>query len=61
MAGLEAARARGRKGGRPLLAVAAPKIAMAKKLYADKTNTISDICQTLHISRATLYRYLKVK
>ena len=61
MAGLEAARARGRKGGRPLLPAAAPKIAMAKKLYADKTNTISDICQTLHISRATLYRYLKVQ
>jgi len=31
---------------------------MAKKLYADKTNTLSDICKTLHISRATLYRYI---
>jgi DNA invertase Pin-like site-specific DNA recombinase len=32
---------------------------MAKKLYADETNSIAEICRTLHISRATLYRYLK--
>jgi hypothetical protein len=31
---------------------------MVKKLYADKTHIMSDICNTLHISRATLYRYL---
>jgi DNA invertase Pin-like site-specific DNA recombinase len=31
---------------------------MAKKLYRDKTNSPSDICKTLHISRATLYRYI---
>jgi predicted site-specific integrase-resolvase len=31
---------------------------MAKRLYADKTNTPNDICETLHISRATLYRYI---
>jgi DNA invertase Pin-like site-specific DNA recombinase len=61
MAGLEAARARGRKGGRPKLNIAVSKVAMAKKLYADKTNAIRDICRTLHISRATLYRYLKAK
>ncbi len=59
MAGLEAARARGRKGGRPRLKSTASQIAMAKKLYADKSNTIEDICRTLHISRATLYRYLQ--
>ena len=59
MAGLEAARARGRKGGRPRLKPSASQIAMAKKLYADKSNSIDDICRTLHISRATLYRYLK--
>jgi len=61
IAGLESARARGRLGGRPELEVSSSKVAMAKKLYADKTNAISDICKTLHISRATLYRYLKVK
>src|SRR3712207_6740686 len=60
MAGLEAARARGRLGGRPSLTASAIKIAMAKKLYADKTNSISDVCKTLHISRATFYRYIKV-
>jgi DNA invertase Pin-like site-specific DNA recombinase len=59
MAGLEAARARGRKGGRPKLNPALSTVAMAKKLYADKTNSIADICRTLHISRATLYRYFK--
>jgi DNA invertase Pin-like site-specific DNA recombinase len=59
MAGLEAARARGRKGGRPKLNPASGKVAMARKLYADKTDSIADICKTLHISRATLYRYLK--
>jgi predicted transcriptional regulator YheO len=32
---------------------------MAQALYNDKTNTINDICRTLNISRATLYRYLK--
>ena len=57
-AGLTAARARGRKGGRPR--VLTPKKAqMAQALYNDKTNTINDICRTLNISRATLYRYIK--
>jgi hypothetical protein len=39
----------------------ATKVAMAKKLSADKTNEMSDICKTLHISRATLYRYIHLK
>jgi DNA invertase Pin-like site-specific DNA recombinase len=60
MAGLEAARTRGRSGGRPKPKGYASKVAMAKKLYADTTNSVKDICQTLHISKATLYRYLKV-
>jgi DNA invertase Pin-like site-specific DNA recombinase len=58
IAGLESARARGRLGGRPELEGASSKVAMAKKLYADKTNEIDEICKTLHISRATLYRYI---
>ena len=61
VAGLEAARARGRLGGRPEVKASATKVAMAKKLYADKTTAISDICKTLHISRATLYRYINMK
>ncbi len=58
IAGLEAARARGRKGGRPRLAASSGKVAAAKKLYRDKTYSISDICKMLNISRASLYRYI---
>jgi DNA invertase Pin-like site-specific DNA recombinase len=61
LAGLAAARARGRKGGRPKLNASAGKVAMAKKLHADKTNEIADICTMLNISRATLYRYINLK
>lgn len=58
IAGVSAARARGRKGGRPKLNTSLSKVAMAKKLYKDKTNTPNAICKTLNISRATLYRYI---
>jgi DNA invertase Pin-like site-specific DNA recombinase len=61
LAGLESARARGRLGGRPKLNAESSKIKMAKKLYKDKVNEISEIFKTLGISRATLYRYLKLK
>src|SRR6266498_1208914 len=43
VAGLEAARARGRLGGRPKLKGTSSKVAMAKKLYNDKSNEIRDI------------------
>jgi DNA invertase Pin-like site-specific DNA recombinase len=61
MAGLEAARARGRKGGKPRLSPNDKKVALAKSLYQDKSRPISDICQALHISRATFYRYINQK
>ncbi len=59
-AGLEAARARGRRGGHPRVeALNSPKkLAIAQSLYADKSNSIEDICQALGVSRSTLYRYL---
>jgi DNA invertase Pin-like site-specific DNA recombinase len=57
-AGLKAARARGRLGGRPALPLDDPRIQTAKKLHADKNMAIGDICKTLRISRPTLYRYL---
>lgn len=57
-AGLEAARARGRKGGRKPIAPNDPRIQTAKKMHADKSLAIADICKTLRISRATFYRYL---
>jgi DNA invertase Pin-like site-specific DNA recombinase len=60
-AGLQAARARGRRGGRPKRQRSSRKVAMARALYADKTNSVSEICKTLGISRATLYRYLNQK
>jgi Resolvase, N terminal domain/Helix-turn-helix domain of resolvase len=57
-AGLQAARERGRKGGRPKV-LTEKKLAMAKALYADKRHTIKEICHTLNIGKTSLYRYLK--
>ena len=57
-AGLSAARARGRKGGRRQ-ALTERQISIAQSLYADKKTSIPEICRTLKISRATLYRSLK--
>jgi DNA invertase Pin-like site-specific DNA recombinase len=57
-AGLTAARARGRKGGRPK-ALTPKRAAQLQTLYNDKNRSIAEICRTLNISRATLYRYLK--
>src|SRR5947209_2050092 len=57
-AGLAAARARGRMGGRPKKLETPTKVAMARNLYADHTHSVADICKSLGISRATLYRYL---
>jgi DNA invertase Pin-like site-specific DNA recombinase len=58
-AGLQAARARGRKGGRPK-ALTPKKAQMVQDLYRNKENSIDEICKTLHISRSTLYRYIQV-
>jgi DNA invertase Pin-like site-specific DNA recombinase len=58
-AGLRAARARGRTGGRPKKLADPKTLALAQKLYADGETDIATICQTLGISRATLYRALK--
>ncbi len=62
-AGLQAARARGRLGGRPKAKTldTPKKVALAQSLYDNKNNTILEICKTLNISRATLYRYIKTK
>ena len=57
-AGLTAARARGKRGGRrPNLL---PKdIALVRKLYEDKQTPVEDICRMFKISRMTLWRYVK--
>ena len=60
-AGLAAARARGRKGGRRPLDLEDPKVVLANKLFCDKSIGIDDICDTLKISRTTLYRYAKLR
>ncbi|MBC8186317.1 recombinase family protein [candidate division KSB1 bacterium] len=56
-AGLQAARARGRIGGRPK--VMNEKMAMlAKELMANPNNSAKEVANTLGVSRATLYRYI---
>ena len=37
------------------------KVAMAQALYREPYSRVEDLCQVLNISRATLYRYVKVK
>jgi DNA invertase Pin-like site-specific DNA recombinase len=56
-AGLTAARARGRKGGRPK-ALTGKQVGIAQDLY-EKQHPTAGICRTLKISKATLYRYIK--
>jgi DNA invertase Pin-like site-specific DNA recombinase len=58
-AGLTAARARGRRGGRAK-ALTGKKLTIAQDLY-DKRHPILEICRTLKISKATLYRSIKTK
>src|SRR5215211_532630 len=57
-AGLAAARARGRTGGRPRALTDPKQVALAQALYDGGQTDIDTICRTLGISRATLYRYI---
>jgi DNA invertase Pin-like site-specific DNA recombinase len=60
-AGLEAARARGRKGGRRPKVTDA-KLAMAKEMYSKtgpdgkRVHTVAEIAEVIGVSRATVYR-----
>ena len=56
--GLEAARVRGKLGGRPK-SLTPEKIKLARKLYTDKSTSVAGICKMLGISRHTLQRYVK--
>ena len=58
-AGLMAARARGRLGGRPRLDPSDQRIATARSLHRDQSLSIDEICSTLRCSRSTLYRWLR--
>src|SRR3954451_8050152 len=56
-AGLQAARARGRLFGRPKVLLTR-KVEQLRSLAQDEHNTVTEICETLGISRATYYRDL---
>jgi len=60
-AGLAAARARGRVGGRPRGLTKSAEITAhaAATLYREGKLSVSQICQKLAISRSTLYNYLR--
>ena len=57
--GLAAVRARGRLGGRPKKLTEGKQRELARALYHGGQTNIATICQTLGISRATLYRAIK--
>ena len=54
--GLKAARARGRKGGRPFVKKQVVKNALT--LYDSKQISVNEICKTCGISKGTLYKYI---
>lgn len=56
-AGLSAARARGRSGGRPK-ALDANKRQLAIRLYHERQHSIEELCRMMGISKPTLYSYL---
>ena len=56
-AGLAAARARGRSGGRPR-AMTPEKLSVARQMYEGREHTLAAIGAVVGVSRSTLYRYL---
>lgn len=56
-AGLEAARARGRTGGRPS-ALSGDQVRAARRMYEQKDMTVAQIGEVLGVSRTTIYRAL---
>ena len=59
-AGLKAARARGRVGGRPK-ALDSDKRELAVKLYNEGKTPVGKICSMMGISKPTLYAYIRAK
>lgn len=57
MAGLQAARARGRRGGRPR-ALGEERLAAAAAMIKDGKLTIKQVAQQLGVSEATLYKHI---
>ena len=62
-AGLEAARARGRKGGRRsgLSAEAQKKSMLAEMYYKEEKLGVDEIAKTIGFSKMTLYKYLRLR
>lgn len=58
-AGRQAAKARGRTGGRPRTQL--QKLEQAKILYQNSDKTAKEVCQAIGIGRRTLFRYLAQK
>lgn len=57
-AGLKAARARGKMGGRPPL-LDNRQITRMVEMYDEQKNTVAEICKIYDISRPSFYNYLK--
>lgn len=57
IAGLAAARARGRKGGRPFKMTPA-KVRLAVASMGEPGTNVGDLCKELGITRQTLYRHV---
>ena len=59
-AGLSAARARGKQGGRPKSPLSEEKrLQLAKQMYDNQTIPVGEICKSLHIPRSTFYKYVR--
>ncbi|WPP48932.1 recombinase family protein [Catalinimonas niigatensis] len=58
MAGLLAARARGKQGGRPK-SLNKDKQKRLVQLYKDHNISVKEICEMMNISKPTLYKYVK--
>lgn len=57
IAGLQSARARGKKGGRKFQ-LTRNQVRLAQVAMQDKDTNVSELCKELKISRQTLYRYV---
>ena len=58
MAGLESAKARGRRGGRPRV-LDANRRQLARSLKGEGDHSVEEICSMLGVGRSTLYRCLR--
>ncbi|OSM08617.1 putative DNA resolvase [Magnetofaba australis IT-1] len=57
MAGLSAARARGRKGGRKF-ALTKAQVRLAQAAMANRDTSVAELCKELGVKPVTLYRYV---